>query len=294
MLAGRISHTIRALDYKNVCLEEIFKYIDIINSLGIKNINFNIKLLEQIGSLDNWLDYAKSLKDYTDSLSMKFVVTHAPYENSLVLSNGFNQELIKKTLKAIEVTKLLEVSTMVVHSGISYVDGVYSEELTENQNFDYWKDVCIYAKKFNINIAFENDVVADYTDKKHIFKPSVTTVCNFVRKFDFLDNVKICYDIGHAFISWNEIIDNLYLVKDYLGCFHIHNNLGLVNTENYWKNDTHNPCYDGIIDIRNFFDNLKNISYKGDIVIESVYRDSLIESLKLSIDKDYKFISGLL
>lgn len=294
MLVGKISHTIRALDYKNICLEEIFKYIDVIKTLGINYINFNIKLLEQIGPKDNWLNYAKSLKDYADGLSMKFVVTHAPYENLLILSNGYNQDLINKTFKALEVTKLLEADTMVIHSGISYVDGVYNEELTENQNFDYWKDVCIYAKKLNINVAFENDVVADYTDKKHIFKPSVITVRNFVEKFNFLDNVKICYDIGHAFISWNEIINNLYSVKDYLGCFHIHNNRGLVNIENYWKNDTHNPCYDGDIDMKKFFDALKDISYSGNIVIESVYRDSLVENLKSNIDKDYKFISGLL
>lgn len=288
-----ILHTIRPLDYKNTCIEEIFLYIDILKKLGIKNINFNIKMFEKMGNLNEWEYFAKKIKKYVDELSMEILITHAPYENALILSNGFNEELILKTKMAIDVTKIFEAKTMVIHCGISYKEN-YDEELTINDNVEFWEDICDYANQNQIMVAFENDVVADDKDNQTIFKPAVTTVNKIVELLNKkqFNNVKLCYDIGHANISNRDIEKDLMLIKNNIGCFHIHNNFGHIDFENAWKNDVHNPCYNGKIDMESFFLKLKDIKNNNNIIIESVYRDSGLE-LETSIKKDYDYIEKL-
>lgn len=292
-MKDRISHTIRPLDYKNVCIEEIKKYILIIKNQDIHFINFNIKMFEKINDYSSWVELAQEVKKFADENDMQIPVTHATYNNSLVLSDGFDDDLIKRIKAGIEVTRIFNAKTMVIHPGISYSSGKYDETRTVTDNTEYFKEVVLLAEKDGITVAFENDIVADITDEKHIFKPSVITVNDLVNNINNLygTHTKICYDLGHANISWG-YVEDLQKINKNLGCFHIHNNQGYTIKNDYWKNDTHNPCYDGIIDYELFFKNLKKIGYTGDIVIESVYRDAE-PLLSKSIKKDYQFIKKL-
>ena len=290
----RVLHTVRPLDYKNTCLEEIFLYIDILKNLDIKDINFNIKMFEKIAPTNHWSILSDRVREYIDNLNLKIEITHAPYENSLILSNGYNKELIERTKKAIEVTKILGAYKMVIHSGISYKNQKYDEDLTIKDNVCFWKEVCEYAKQNNIILAFENDVVADDYDKNEIFKPSLKTVNTFVSilKQEY-DNVSICYDIGHSYIAHNDLyLDFMKDIIQNISCFHLHNNKGHFDKENTWKNDTHNPCFDGDIEFEEFFKNLKQVGYNKELIIESVYRDSGTQ-LEISIKKDYDYINQL-
>ena len=290
----KISHTIRPLNYKDVSLEEIFKYIDMLEGTEIRNINFNINMFQKMGEISNWKDYARQVKEYIDKKNMYISVVHAPYKNLLILSdNCYDEDTRLYTLISVDIANIFGAKKVVVHCGISYDNGLYNEKETIKQNVHQWLYCVEYAKLNGVVIAFENDVVNDVQSKEHIFQPSVIAVKEIVKEINkFNLNATICYDIGHANISHNNIIDDLTKVKEYLSCFHIHNNNGCVNYENAWKNDTHNPCFDGLIDMEKFFNRLKEINYKDNIIIESVYRDSG-ENLVKSIIKDYSYIKKM-
>ena len=288
-----ISHTIRPLNYKNVCLQEIYLYIDLLKKANIPHINFNMSMIAKITQdCTKWKDLAINIKNYTDSLNMDIPITHAVYESALIISS-YNGDLLKKTETCLDIaTNIFKSKIMVIHSGIGVINNVYDTKSTIDLNFDFWKNICLLSNK-NICIAFENDVV-EVNNHLCRLEPSVNIINMFVDKLKPFGKVGICYDIGHANIANRNIFKDLLQIKDNLICLHLHNNFGdNINEERVWKNDTHNPCYDGVIDIKKFLAYLNSLNIDiEDYIIESVYRDIDTKLLEESINKDYEYIKN--
>lgn len=152
-------------------------------------------------------------------------------------------------------------------------------EETFKINADFISRLAEYAKDFGITVCVENLPFPYY---------SLTTcerVNDFVRTLD-IDNVKICFDIGHAnYMTYvkNElgigpadfvpqsIADEVRRFGDKLGTCHIH--------QNYGDKDAHATLDEGNIDIKAFSDALFEIGYRGVYSLEvSLYLENYPES----------------
>ena len=103
--------------------EECVKFI---HDAGFRYIDFGMTDRRYYTS-PNWKDEVKRLRDYAESLDMKFVQMHSPEGNPLDIQR--RDDLVALTKRSIEVCEIMGISQTVVHSG-------WKEDLCEEEYFE--------------------------------------------------------------------------------------------------------------------------------------------------------------
>ncbi len=199
---------------------------------------------------------AKAIKEYADKLKLPLVQAHAPFPSNITGDERYNKAVFKKLVRCIEVCGILNVKHLVIHP---------LKDHSVKDNIAFYKKLLPYAKKANVVICTEN--MWGWVDDKHTkIKPSM---CSFSDTFNaIIDGVndkhlKACVDIGHAemfnFMKYSarKLLEEM---GDRVVCLHIHDN-------DLYK-DRHWIPFRGSIDFKDVAKGLKNINYKGDLVIE--------------------------
>lgn len=215
-----------------------------------------VELLEA----DDYLEKAKDLRAYADSIGIECNQAHAPYPTAIddehtrmgMNAAEYNPFAHQKVCRAIEVAGVLGAKIVVVHP-CNYYD--------KEQNAELYLSFEEVARKAGIKIGLEN--MWNWADGQ-----ATTAACShhddFKAHLDLLpDDVFVaCVDIGHAEMrglntSAAQMIETL---GEKVEAIHLHDNNQL--------NDNHALPFSMKIDFEPIILSLEKIEYKGDITLE--------------------------
>lgn len=219
----------------------------------------NVK--DGIGS-DAYLDYARALRAYADSLGFPCLQAHAPFRG---LRNGEEVKAFLPYLKrAIEIAGVLGCPILIIHPANNY---------TAEQNYEeIYRPLLPLAKECNVKIATEN--MWNYDSQNKVAYPAACGSCeDFCRHVDMAKNPYLgaCLDIGHAEMPFAPGAPAMIrsLGADRLIALHVHDN-DKVEDLHIFPLST-----EGRIVWRPIIDALREIGYRGNFTFEAsnnVYR----------------------
>ena len=99
-----------------------------------------------------WEERARKLKDYAESLGVKFVQAHSPGGNPLSRDAKWDW-LLEATIRSVEICGILGIPNTVVHAG--WAGGIGREEYYE-RNRDFYALLYPAMEADNVNVLIEN------------------------------------------------------------------------------------------------------------------------------------------
>ncbi|MFA6826970.1 MAG: sugar phosphate isomerase/epimerase family protein [Bacilli bacterium] len=200
--------------------------------------------------------YERAISNLVNHFSNIEVVCHLPFgvNESLVIDSKCDNT-VKLIKEALVFAHKFRVKTTVLHLG--RVDSSNLERITKDVILKL-KDLCCFAKRFDIKIAIEN---MPSNNELGYSPQEIKKIIDLVNQ----DNLGFIYDTGHGNVSEFSIDDYLDLLKDKL--WHIH-----INDNNEIR-DEHKRIGLGNIDFKYFFDKTYQINYNGLYCSEIIYND---------------------
>ena len=222
------------------------------------------KLTREEAYLFNRPDYveiAKDLREYADSLGIVCNQSHAPFPTS----TGKEEEdkvIFDKIVRAMEVASILGAKIIVVHpkQHLNYAE--HPEELF-HINVEFYKSLIPYCKKFGIKVAAEN-----MWQWNNGYKAPSDSTCSrgweFCKYLDAIDSEWIvgCLDIGHVSLMNADIPEFIRKMGNKrLQALHVH--------DTDYKIDKHTIPFAEKIDFIAMCKALAEIDYQGDFTFEA-------------------------
>lgn len=223
-------------------------------------------------------------------------------DNSLIPSGAHNVEIypeidgkavdvISEQEEIFERVKILGVETLTIHfgvcKGLTREEKYNFERILKNyslsisdykkKNIEVLKILCEKAKNYSLKYAIENTpkgFMANLTD-------NIDKVNRIIREIN-TDNLGICFDTGHAFLSNVNLHKEILKCKNKLFEVHLHDNFGKISNDTE-INDFHQPCGIGKINWIDIISAFKKINFKGFYNFELRFEeDKLGNLLKLN------------
>ena len=206
---------------------------------------------------DAYVDIVKEIKAVADSYGKPFCQAHAPFPTMKDGDEEYNQNMMPKVKRAIEIAGMLSVENIVVHP-------VYFAENKFEKNMAMYNELLPVAKKAGVKIALENM----FGKKDPVTNKQKTNVCSlapeFAEYYDALpkEHFTCCVDIGHCALVGSTPEEVLRgLGGERVGCLHVHDN----DTFDDW----HFPPFTLDLNWNEIANALADIGYKGYITLES-------------------------
>ncbi len=206
---------------------------------------------------EDYIDRARELRQYADSLGIVCNQAHAPFElhpQDLLSTEG---EKYTRLLRSIESAAIMGAPAIVVHA-IRYE----GEALIEG-NREFYLSLLPTAERCGIKIAVENlfGIAPDGSTSGGILDdPAVHQ--SFVRSLGS-DMFTICLDIGHSGVTGHRPEDVILAMdKELLTCLHVH--------DNDFVSDLHQTPFLGSFAWDKITAALKKIGYRGDMTLELI------------------------
>ncbi len=230
---------------------------------------------------DDYLEQAKQLREFADSIGIECNQAHAPFPIYLPqpggfreflldsISNGlgknirecanpdeeFHQQMKVLIYRAVEIAGILGAKNCVVHPFNDY---------DAQQNCQMYQQFVSASHKYGAKIAVEN--MWNWDDDKEMVVPAACSHHDdFKKHLDLLpaDTFVACLDIGHAEMQGlrTDIYQMITTLDRRLACLHVHDNDTL--------HDNHHLPYTSKIDFSKMVKALQQISYTGDITFEA-------------------------
>ena len=235
------------------CKNAGFDYIDFA-LMGISPVD-NMVLRE------NYIEQAKTLREYCDKSGVKINQTHA----SIDFDKNNPEAFVDTMIKTVKVSKLLGAQNVVVHADTYHAkDSCFDFEDALKKIYEIYVPMVDEAKKQNIKIAMETLFdVPDFNGKHKRFTAYIEELDAIVSMFHD-PIVGICWDFGHARISYSENqFEQMKKVGNKIIATHVH--------DNYFNNDLHTLPFLGETDWEMAMRTLKEVGYRGDLTLELVF-----------------------
>lgn len=220
-----------------------FKHID----LSFYGKEDNLPFLE-----NNWIDYARSLKEFAKNKGMDFVQAHSLGGNPLV-KNANHDFLLQSTIRSIEVCGILEIPNIVVHAG--WKAGIGKEEYFE-QNLAFFEQLYPAMEKSGVNVLIENSCKSNMGENWYFLNGS--DMRDFIA-YSAHPQLFACWDTGHANVEGHQYDDMVSLGKN-LKAIHFNDNRGF--------SDEHILPYMGTMSIDEIMNGLVDIGFDGAFTFE--------------------------
>lgn len=230
----------------DLVIEAGFKYID----LSLYSIFENDELLVS----DMWLDNAKRILENTQKKGAKFVQAHSPGGNPLSEDKCEVENLVKATIRSIDICGALGIPNIVVHAGCQ--KGISKEE-SFKLNKAFFEKLIPAMEKNNVNVLCENSTAKNMKDK--YFTNTGKDMKEFVKYFNH-PLFHACWDTGHGNCEGNQY-DEIVAIGDDLFALHINDNSG--------RGDEHVLPYFGTTNMDEIMNALIDINYNGYFTFES-------------------------
>ncbi len=225
--------------------------------------------------VENWKAYAKEIKDYAAGKGITFVQAHAIGGNPFK-DDATYQDIVKKTIRGIEICKELGIANIVVHPGNS---SQMDKDAYFEANKKFYSEFIPTMESTGVNVLVEN---SSQTMIGHYCSDTGRDLREFL-EFVNHPQLKACWDTGHANIEGGQYYELLDIGGDLLAGIHISDNLG--------QEDNHMMPYQGTVNFDEVMTALVEIGYDGAFTFECdsnlIYGKSWLNSRK-DFDKSLK------
>lgn len=218
---------------------------------------------------DDYLEYAKSVKEYADSIGIVCNQAHAPFGSSTG-DPIKDADIYKKIVRSIECAAILGAKNIIVHPK-QHLRYLGNEQILKEMNLEFYTDLAKVAEKCGICVAVEN---MWQTENNRIWHSTCSRPDEFCEYVDMVNhkNIVACLDIGHVSLVDEDIPEFIKALGSRIKCLHVHDT-DLIH-------DSHTLPFYGKIDYNAVCDALKEIGYNDDITLEA---NSFINKLPNSI-----------
>jgi len=227
--------------------------IKLIHDVGFRYIDFGMGDRRYYTS-QNWKDEVKRMRDYAESLDMKFVQMHSPEGNPLDLKR--RDDLVELTNRSIEVCEIMGISQTVVHSG--WQEGISKDEFYE-KNLEFYQSLFPTMEKTGVNVLIENTSSKNIPPEKYYYFLTGQQMVDFLQ-YAHHPLLHAVWDTGHANTEGNQYEQIKALGKELYG-LHVHDNSG--------RGDEHILPYMGTVNMDDVMNGLIDIGYEGYFTFEA-------------------------
>ena len=216
--------------------------------------------------VETLLEYYKPIKAAADKCGIAFPQAHGPFPLWVEDHPEVHDYLIAVVEKMCAICRLLECPILVVHP-MTLPDR--QEEF--RRNLEMYRELIPAAKKYGVQICLENMFLTDHDRKVAGACSNMDEVCRYI---DTLNEEAgetafgFCYDVGHANLICNDILEDLRTLGHRLTALHIHGN----DT----RRDLHAIPFlvrttkkELSLDWESFIRGLREIGYRGALNLES-------------------------
>ena len=205
---------------------------------------------------DNYLENARALRAYADSIGLPCNQTHAPFPSARKGDEKYNEAQFPLLIRAIKVSGILGAKVCVIHPCNDYTPEENAEKV--------YLPLAPYAREAGVKIGVEN--MWNWNVPKNIFAPAAcSSPENYLKHMSLLpkDVFVANLDIGHAELramntSAPEMIRAL---GGYFQSIHLHD-------VNFYE-DSHSLPFTQKIDFEPVIRAMKETGYSGDITLEA-------------------------
>lgn len=219
---------------------------------------------------DDYLEYAKSVREYADSIGIVCNQAHAPFHSSTG-DPVKDEDIFNKIVRSIECAAILGAKNIIVHPK-QHLTYIGNEQTLKEMNLDFYTKLAQVAEKCGICVAAEN---MWQMHNGRIWHSTCSRPDEFCEYIDMVNhkNLIACLDIGHVSLVDEDIPEFIKsLGYNRLKCLHVHDT-NLIE-------DSHTLPFYGKIDYNAACAALKEIGYDGDITLEA---NNFINKLPASI-----------
>ena len=192
-------------------------------------------------------------------------------------------ETMERMKKAVRGAAVLDGKYLVVHPQMPYGWGPEDDaDEAERINEEFFRELCEYAKDYNIGICIENMPMKEHRLSR------TSNMIEFVRRVD-IDNLTMCLDTGHCNVYNDDCGEMVRLIGDKLKTLHVHDNCSRAD-EHIWP-------YSGCTDWQSFKQALFDIGFDGCMSIEADvsknYPESIREDMEIALAKIAKSLTEI-
>lgn len=233
---------------------------------------FDLSIIEKMKRLvteDDYLEKAKSIKEYADSIGIVCNQAHAPWGFGGNDELSMENENFGNIVRAIEFASVVGAPNIIVHAVSRLPEGLVTcGERFCDYNRKFYKSLEPTAKRCGIKISVEN-LYANAPDGT--FLPILgdgNEHREFVKSLES-DCFNMCVDLGHSYLTGKNPADEIRKIgAKYLRALHVHD---VTKTH-----DDHMLPYMCNLSWSEIMSALSDIGYKGDFNFEVVgYLDKL-------------------
>lgn len=252
----------------------VFDAMQTLCDAGFDAMDFPISVysrpLESPLRKEDWRDWVKSVRDFSDKIGLPVTQAHATWEQTVAEDFRYESpyDIYART---IEACHLLGCRKLIFHP-VLYLfrcpDRTTHERLHE-WNVRWFSELLPLAERFDVVIELENTF-----DYRHVQKPGDPTM-PYTTADDLLElarrlnspHVRLCLDTGHANIAGQNVPEMIEKYGNLLDTLHLNDNYGYISPV---FEDLHLfPGY-GRLDWHAIFAALHENGYSGTINIEPV------------------------
>lgn len=222
---------------------------------------------------DDYYTHINDLKEVMDANHIYCNQAHAPF----AFNNNHRQDTMELTnknyrnvVRSIEAAALLGAKHIVVHC----IGPAKSPDFWE-YNYNYYKSLEPYSKKYSIKIAIEN--LYDWTEISDYYSSRLGSPAELKRLLSMLnsDCFGICIDTGHAaMVGWKP--------EDFIYAFDNTQLLGLHIHDNDYRMDLHGLPFTLPYVLKLNWDNITKalaaIHYSGEFTMEAINYESSFDN----------------
>lgn len=247
------------------------KAIEMLSDAGFDAVDYNLVNIVGNPSFQEesaYKKYANELLCKAKSRGIFFnqghAVTYVPCEDK----QASHRLLLQSNIKAIEISALLGIKTLVVHP-VTLGEYLGREEEVFQINMQYFKELLRYAHEYGVKLACENMWCGN--KKKGIRTGSVCS--NPYEHSYYIDQMNdemfvACLDVGHSSLAGREAQDCIRVLGSRLQALHIH--------DNDYLDDMHTLPGMSEMNWDEITKALADVKYKGDFTFET---DHFFDSL---------------
>lgn len=236
-----------------------FTAVKMICEAGFDAIDYSMFAMQDDDNILNtpaYKEHVLELKKLAESYGKHFNQAHAPFPTIRVGDDKYNETILPKIKRAIEIAGILEVENIVVHP-------VFFEKNKKEKNIEMYLSLLEDAKAAGVKIALENM----FGKKNPETGRQTPNVCSLGEEFaDFYDALpseyfSCCVDIGHCALVGDTPENILRIMGDRVACLHVHDN----DTYDDW----HFPPFTLDLNWTEIAKALADINYQGYITLEA-------------------------
>lgn len=216
---------------------------------------------ETVFNTDKYLDEARALREYADSLGIVCNQAHAPYHSSCGDPEK-DEYIFNAIVRSMEIASVLGAKIIVVHPKQHLNYGDNAEELFR-LNVEFYNRLIPYCEKFGIKVATEN-MWQNNAASGAITDSTCSRAWEFNKYIDAINSPWItgCLDLGHVSLISKNVPDFIrQMGKDRIGALHVH--------DTDFIDDSHTLPFIEKMDYNAIAKALGEIGYEGDFTYEA-------------------------